>query len=62
MAELDKEKSEALYYARGATVFRRPVRTAKGVTMGFAVCDVRDGVDAIDLAEIMNLGEPAEHG
>lgn len=49
--------TEPLFYAEGRTVFQRPVKTAKGVRMGFAVCDVRDGVDPGVVAAILNLGD-----
>lgn len=46
-----------LFYARNGVVFQRPVRTKTGTAMGFAVCEVRDGVDAADVCRILNAGE-----
>lgn len=53
------DKPEPLFYAKGNTVFQRPVKSERGTRMGFAVCDVRDGVDPDEVCEILNKGEPA---
>jgi len=55
----EKHEIEPLFYVKGAAVFQRPVRSEKGVRMGFRVCDVCDGVDAAEICAILNKGEPA---
>lgn len=51
----------ALFYVKDRTIFQRPTRTSKGNTMmGFAVCDVRDGLNPNEVCNIMNRGEPAK--
>lgn len=47
-----------LFYAARGTIFQRPIKTARGgVTLGFAVCDVRDGIDPNMVCAILNIGE-----
>lgn len=46
------------YYVRNGYIFKRPVRTDAGVTMGFPVCLVCDGVEAEQVCAILNRGEP----
>lgn len=48
-----------LFYIKGSTIFQRPVRSGTGTRLGFAVCDVRDGIDPVDVCAILNKGEPA---
>lgn len=56
------EKQEPLYYVSshgGANViFQRPVKTKKGIRMGFAVCEVCDGVDPATICAMLNKAEP----
>jgi hypothetical protein len=47
-----------LFYVNRRTIFQRPVDCGQGrVSLGFAVCDVRDGLDAEIVCAIMNNGE-----
>lgn len=56
------EETKPLYYVspRGAgnVIFCRLVRTKKGVRMGFAMCEVCDGVDANEVCAMLNKAEP----
>lgn len=58
----DAVLNRPLFYVKDMTIFQRPVSTEKGVRMGFAVCDVRDGVDPAAVCAILNKGEPADSG
>lgn len=49
--------NDGSYYAKGRTVFKSPIDSATGTTMGFAVCDLRDGVSedgAQEIADALN--------
>lgn len=48
---------EPLFYVNHRTIFQRPVKTRKGISLGFAVCDVREDMDAEAVCAIMNNGE-----
>lgn len=56
-----KNEREPLFYIRDRHIFQRPVRNANGsVTMGFAVCEVCDGVDPLALCQLLNSAERAQ--
>jgi hypothetical protein len=46
-----------LFYIKGNRIFQRPVRRDNKTTMGFAVCEVCDGVDPLELCRLLNLAE-----
>jgi hypothetical protein len=49
-----------LFYTKGDDrIYQRPVKTERGVQMGFAVCKVYDGIDPAEVCAILNRGEPA---
>lgn len=53
------DKLKPLYYAKDMTVFKRAVQVSKSsVRMGFAVCEVRDGVNPEDVAALLNKADP----
>lgn len=61
---VDKSEIIPLYYVgKGRmdrkTIFQRPVRNDDNIAMGFAVCDVRDGIDPAEVCAILNKGDPA---
>lgn len=51
-------KPDPLFYVKDSTIFQRPVRSGTGVRMGFAVCDVHDGVDPAEVCAMLNKSEP----
>lgn len=49
------------YHVKGNMIFQRSFYTSKGVTMGFAVCEVINDVDPNELCALMNEAENARH-
>ena len=49
-----------LLYVKGTTIFHRPVKTVTGTSMGFAVCDVHDGVNPDEVCALLNRAEKPE--
>ena len=50
------------YYAQGRAVFRAPLSSDSGITMGFCVCELAPGVDdsgAEEIARSLNRASPA---
>ncbi len=47
-----------LYYSGGNSVWCKPVKSARGTTLGFPVCTVADGVDVEQLVKILNRKDP----
>jgi hypothetical protein len=59
-AQPAKPAAEPLFYAKDMVVYQRPVQKGTSVTMGFAVCEVRDGVDPLELCAMLNKAEPPQ--
>ena len=57
--------NDPFYYVDGDDVFHRPVENApnpdgeKNVTMGFRVCTASPGINAKDIAALLNKAEPS---
>lgn len=48
------------YYAKHRAVYRAPLRSPTGISMGFCVCELCDGVDddgAQEIADALNAAE-----
>jgi hypothetical protein len=53
-------KYDGSYYAEGRAVFRHPLQSATGISMGFRVCELSEGVNdegAQEIADALNAAD-----